>query len=111
MFKNFIISFLLGITISVSIACGIFYHRLVETRQQLESVRMEYAAVENQQRELREIIRGTDKILCESFDTLSGIRSQIAAIRESYEQMENLLYSTGDNNVIDNSNTNYNGEE
>ena len=81
---------------------GILKGRLVETRQQLESIRMEYARAEDQQRELREIIRGTDKILCESFDTLSGIRSQIAAIRESYEQMENLLYSTRDNNITDN---------
>ena len=96
MLKNFIISFLLVISICASIASGVFYYRLVKTRQQLESIRVEYAAAQDKQSELRDIVRGTNEVLSESFNTLSGIRSQIAAIRSSYEAMENIL---SDNNV------------
>lgn len=96
MLKNFIISFLLVISICASIASGFFYYRLVKTRQQLESIRVEYAAAQDKQSELRDIVRGTNEVLSESFNTLSGIRSQIAAIRSSYEAMENIL---SDNNV------------
>ena len=109
MFKNIIISFLFVICISASIVCGIFYYRLDQTRQQLNSVRMEYEAAQNRQRELREIIRGTDEILNESFTTLSEIRTQITAIRESYNAMEELLNSTWSNS-IDNNNSINNGE-
>lgn len=74
---------------------GIQSYRLVKTRQQLESVRMELSAATNRQSELAEILRRDSKILCESSNTISGIRSQIAVIRESYEAMENIL---SDNN-------------
>ena len=97
MFKNFIICFLLIITTSVSITCGIFYSGLVETRRQLESTRMELSAATNRQSELAEILRRDGEILNESFTTISGIRSQIAVIRESYETMENILSGNNDN--------------
>lgn len=72
---------------------GIQSYRLVKTRQQLESVRMELSAATNRQSELAEILRRDSKILCESSNTISGIRSQIAVIRESYEEMQNLIDS------------------
>ena len=97
MFKNFIICFLLIITTRVSITCGIFYSGLVETRRQLESTRMELSAATNRQSELAEILRRDGEILNESFTTISGIRSQIAVIRESYETMENILSGNNDN--------------
>jgi hypothetical protein len=93
MFKNFIISFLLVVSIGTSIACGIFYHRLVKTRQQLDAIRVELKLATNRQSELAEILRRDGEILRESSNTISGIRSQIAVIRESYEAMENILSS------------------
>lgn len=106
MLKNFIISLLLVVSICTSVASGIFYHRLVEVRQQLNTVRVEYAAAQDKQSELRDIVRGTNEVLSESFNTLSGVRKQITAIRESYEKMENLLYNTGNNDSVDNNTTN-----
>lgn len=111
MFKNFIISFLLVVSICVSIACGVFHYRLEQTRHELESIRVEYERAQDQQRELREIVRGTDEVLNKSFNTLSGIRSQIEVIRASYQKMENMLYGSGDGNSDDNNDTNYSGEE
>lgn len=70
---------------------GIQSYRLVKTRQQLDSVRMELSAATNRQSELTEILRRDGEILRESSNTISGIRSQIAVIRESYEAMENIL--------------------
>ena len=76
----------------VSVICGAYlYSRLEQTRYELESVRMELSAATNRQSELAEILRRDSEILSESFDTISGIRSQIAAIRESYEKMENII--------------------
>lgn len=85
---------------------GIQSYRLEQARHELDSIRNEYAAVKDQQSELREIIRSTDEILCESFDTISGIRSQITAIRESYEEMESIINSSRCNSANDNSDTN-----
>lgn len=78
---------------------GIQSYRLVKTRQQLDSVRMELRAATNRQSELTEILRRDGEILRESSNTISGIRSQIAVIRESYEAMENIL--SGNNNSSD----------
>lgn len=66
-------------------------YRLEQTRQQLESVRMELSAATSRQSELAEILRRDGEILCESSTTINGIRSQIAVIRDSYEKMENIL--------------------
>ena len=76
----------------LSIICGaVLYNRLEQTRHELESVRMELSAATDRQSELAEILRRDGEILCESSTTISGIRSQIAAIRESYEAMENII--------------------
>ena len=76
----------------LSIICGaVLYNRLEQTRHELESVRMELSAATDRQAELAEILRRDGEILCESSTTISGIRSQIAAIRESYEAMENII--------------------
>ena len=91
MYKNFIISFLLAVSICVSVACGVFHYRLEQTRRQLESTRMELSAATNRQSELTEILRRDGEILRESSTTIAGIRSQIAVIRESYEEMEAII--------------------
>lgn len=91
MAKNILISFMFGVIVCVSIACGIFHHRLVETRRQLNSTRMELSAATSRQSELTEILRRDGEILRESSTTISGIRSQIAVIRDSYDKMERIL--------------------
>jgi hypothetical protein len=92
----------------VSIIGGaILQSRLERTRQELNTVRMELSAATNRQSELADILRRDGEILRESSTTISGIRSQIAAIRESYMAMENLLYNTGSNDSTDNNITNY----
>ena len=91
MWKNIIISFMLAVIICVSVAFGISHHRLVETRRQLNSTRMELSAATSRQSELTEILRRDGEILRESSTTISGIRSQIAVVRESYEEMERIL--------------------
>lgn len=104
---NIIVLILLLSLICACAGFGIQSYRLEQTRHELESIRVQYAAAKDQQRELREIIRGTDELLSESFDTISGIRSQITAIRESYEQMESIINSSGSNSANDNIGTNY----
>lgn len=104
MSKNFIISFFIITNLITAAFCFGFHYRLVETRYELKSIRDELSAAKDQQREIREIIRGTDELLSESFDTINGIRSQIKIVRESYEKMENLLYSPRSND------TNYDGD-
>lgn len=66
-------------------------YRLEQTRRQLDAIRVEYAAATSRQSELAEILRRDGEILSESSTTISGIRSQIAAIRESYEAMESII--------------------
>lgn len=78
----------------VSITCGaILSYRLGQTRRQLDNVRVELTAAQNRQYELATILRRDSEILSESSTTIAGIRSQIRVIRESYEEMEKLLYS------------------
>lgn len=77
---------------------SILHNRLVETRRELESVRTELNRASDKQQRIGEIVRGTNEILSESFVTVNGLREQIAVIRESYEEMEKLLYSTGSYN-------------
>ena len=82
----------------ISIIGGaILQSRLERTRRELDAVRMELSAATNRQSELAEILRRDGEILNESFTTISGIRSQIAVIRESYETMENILSGNNDN--------------
>ena len=91
MFKNYIIGFLIVVNLITAAFCVRFHYRLVETRQQLESVRMELSAATERQSEIAEILRRDGEIFRESSATIAGIRSQITVIRDSYEKMENIL--------------------
>ena len=111
MFKNFIISFLI-ISNIITAAFGFRYHyRLGQARQLVEHYRTALNSAEDQQREIAEIIRGTDEILSESLNTITGIRGQIAVIRESYEKMERIINSARSGSANDNSRTNNEGEQ
>ena len=102
---------ILGILLIIMVCIsGVASYRLAETRRLYDDVRVQLDAAESKQRELRNVIRRTDEILCESFDTVAGIRSQIQVIRESYEEMEKLLYGSNANNGSNNDNNN-NGED
>lgn len=106
MLKNFIISFLIVINLITAAFCFGYHYRLEQTRQLVEHYRSELNAAEDQQREIAEIIRGTDEILSESFNTITGIRGQITIIREEYEKMERIINSTRGSSTNDNSSTN-----
>jgi len=106
MLKNFIISFLIVTNIITAAFCFRLHYRLEQSRQLIEHYRTELNAAEDRQQRIREIVRGTDEILSESLNTVAGIRSQIAVIRESYEKMENLLYGIGSNDTNYDSGTN-----
>lgn len=91
----------------ISLLGNIFLeYRLGRTRQQLNDIRMELVAAQNRQYEIADVLRRDSEILSESFSTVEGIRSQIRCIRESYEEMEKLLYSSGAFNLSNNSNNN-----
>ena len=87
--------------ISISLICflialggfGIQSHRLEQTRSELNSIRIELRNAQDRQYEIADIIRRDSEILDESFNSIASIREQIKVIRESYEEMERLLYS------------------
>lgn len=96
--------------------CGSYVQKseLDEYRQQLESVRNELAAADDRQSELTntiaecgDIIRRDGEILSESATTIQGLRSQIRVIKESYEEMEMLLFgvTSSDSNRNDTTNS------
>lgn len=96
--------------ISISGAC-IQTYRLQSTRSELEQIRTQLSAARNREQEsivtiksLKESVERTNSILSESEFTIAGIRKQIREIRESYEEMESLLNSSGDYNINNNSN-------
>ena len=107
MFNKIIFSVLIITNIITAAFCFRLNYRLGKTRQQLEHYRVELSAATDRQSELAEILRRDGEILRESSTTISGIRSQIAVIRESYEKMESLLYNTGSNNSSNDIYTNH----
>jgi Tfp pilus assembly protein PilO len=109
---NKIIFIILFVTNVVSATfCFRLNYRLDKTRQHLESIRVELNAAQNRESDIAESIRRTGEILSSSVSTLAGLRAQIAAIRENYEEMESRLYNTGSNDTIGNNTTNYSNEE
>ena len=99
---DIIVFILLLLLVGSLTGIGIQTYRLERARQQLEHVRMELTTAENRQYELAEILRRDGKILSESSSTVAGIRKQIKDIRESYEEMEKLLLSSGAFNLYNN---------
>lgn len=96
--ENKIIHFIIILYFIASVLVGaVLYNRLEQTRHELESVRMELSAATDRQSELAEILRRDGEILCESSTTISGIRSQIAAIKESYKAMEGIISNSNHN--------------
>jgi septal ring factor EnvC (AmiA/AmiB activator) len=78
--------------------CIIQENRLVITRKQLEYYRTELISAENQQQQLTATIDGcyaitenTAELLSRSANSITELRRQIEAVRENYQNMENLL--------------------
>lgn len=111
MLSKIIFSVLIITNIITASFCFRLQDRLVKIGQQLEHYRVELSAATDREQDIAESIRRTGEILDSSVTTLSGIRAQIAAIRESYEEMENRLYNTRRDNTISNNTTNYTDEE
>lgn len=89
--KKILYSLFAGYFLVSIIGGAVLSCRLASTRQQLDAVRMELSAATDRQSELAKILRRDGEILRESSTTISGIRSQIAAIRESYEAMQSII--------------------
>jgi len=98
-----IIRFIAILYFIASVVFGaVLYNRLVKARQLVEHYRVELECAKDRESDIAESIRRTGEILDSSITTVSGLRAQIAEIRKNYEEMENLLYSTRDNNITDN---------
>ena len=89
----YILSFLL----TASLICNaVLQHRLGQTRQQLEYVRMELERSRNNYRVIEDSVRRTSEILNESVDSVRDLRKQISAIRENYELLEKYVNNLDD---------------
>ena len=96
--KHIINMFIMLLLVVSLTALNFQTYRLGQAQRELERTRIELNRASDQQQRIGEIVRGTNSILRESFSTVSGLREQIAVIRESYEEMEKLLYSIGTDN-------------
>ena len=89
------IIYILSFLLSVSLICNaIFQHRLEQTRQQLEYVRMELSRSRDNYKSITESVGRTAEILSKSATTVQDLREQISAIRENYEAMEVYINNT-----------------
>lgn len=92
-----IIIYILSFFLTASLICNaVFQHRLGETRQQLELVRMELERSTDNYQSITDSVRRTAEILNESATTVQDLRKQISAIRETFEDMEEYISSTTD---------------
>ena len=89
----YILSFLL---VSSLICNVVLQHRLGQTRQQLEHVRVELERSTENYKSITESVRRTSEILSESATTVQDLRRQISAIRENYELLESYVNNLDD---------------
>lgn len=110
---TYIVLIALLITSSAAGIFGSLYfyksYRLEQTRSELNNVREQLQLANDRQSEINRIVERTGTILCESAVTISDIRRQIQEIRESYEDMERILYNSG--NIGDSDSDHMHNEE
>lgn len=88
--KNIII--ILSVLLLVSSVCNaILSHRLEQTRQQLEYVRMELERSRNNYKVITDGLSRTAEVLGESATTVQQLREQMSAVRENYQTMEKYI--------------------
>ena len=89
---NYISIFILAIAFSsITLFGGIQTYRLESAQHELRQVRIELESSRDQFEYLTGSIEATRAILNESADTVADIRSQLEAVRENYEQMEDAI--------------------
>lgn len=92
-----IIIYILSFLLIASLICNsALQHRLGQSRQQLEYVRMELDRHENNYRVIADGLGRTAEILNESTTTVQDLRRQISAIRENYELLEKYVNNLDD---------------
>lgn len=82
--------------------------RLERYREQCEQYRVQLEAAANRERDIENTIQRTGLILCESINSVAELREQIKAVRESYEEMENIIYGSECGSISGSSNDNNN---
>ena len=91
-----IIRFIAVIYFVASVICGaVLYNRLASYRQQLVFYRTELADAHNRQSDIANIVERTEEVLSSTTNSVADLRIQIAEVRKSYEDMANLLNSSG----------------
>ena len=79
---------------------GIQTCRLERSMERCEEYRTELELAQNREYEIGESISRTSIILCQTSDTVEGLREKLEAVEDSYNYMWKLLYN--DNNCVDN---------
>ena len=75
-------------------------YRLERSMERCEQYRTELELAQNREHEIGESISRTSIILCQTSDTVEGLREKLEAVEDSYNYMWGLLYN--DNNCVDN---------
>lgn len=89
-----VIAFLLTLTVVQSI-------RLERSMERCEQYRTEFELAQNREYEIGECISRTSIILCQTSNTVEGLREKLEAVEDSYNYMWELLHNdtsgVGDN--------------
>lgn len=75
-------------------------HRLVRSMERCEEYRTELELAQNREYEIGESISRTSIILCQTSNTVEGLREKLEAVEDSYNYMWELLHNN--NNCVDN---------
>lgn len=104
---NCIIAFVMLILL---VGTCISQYRLECYREQCRQYRVQLEAATNRERDIENAISRTGLILCQSINSVGELREQLKAVRESYEEMENIIYGSecGSISRVINNNSNCN---
>ena len=81
-----VITFLLAFSVVQSI-------RLERSMERCEQYRTEFELAQNREYEIGECISRTSIILCQTSDTVEGLREKLEAVEDSYNYMWELLHN------------------
>ena len=101
--KKLIIGIFVGLLLLCFVALTGFAvqtYRLERSVERCEQYRTELELAQNREHEIGEAISRTSIILCQTSNTVEGLRKKLEAVEDSYNHMWELLYN--DNNCVDN---------
>ncbi len=75
-------------------------YRLERSMERCEQYRTELELAQNREHEIGEAISRTSVILCQTSNTVEGLREKLEAVEDNYNRMWELL--SNDNNYVDN---------